>query len=215
MSPAEVTAQAVARMARLAGRALDRGRGIDSAGRITGEELGHPPGGHRGYDPSRWMALPVAMYGIPVGPSDVFADLGSGKGRVVIQAARRYRCRRVIGVELSPDLHRVASANCDRQRRLRSEVELVEADLTRWSPPPDLTVAYMYNPLHGQVFSAALERLLTRPVGSAPLTLVYVNPVEHDRVLATGRAVLLAPPPARLVWLAGLPGVARYRLRPG
>ena len=29
-------------------------------------------------------------------------DLGCGKGRVVLQAARRYRLKRVVGVELAP-----------------------------------------------------------------------------------------------------------------
>lgn len=113
------------------------------------------------YDPSRWLALSTALHGLQTGPEDVFADLGSGKGRVVIQAARRYPFKRVIGVELSDELTRVARANRDRQRRLRCpSVEFVTADLTRWEMASNLTLAYMYNPLQGATFSAAVQRLL-------------------------------------------------------
>src|SRR5271166_6630819 len=40
----------------------------------------------------------------------VFVDIGSGKGRVLLMAAD-YPFQRVIGVELLPELHRVAQAN--------------------------------------------------------------------------------------------------------
>lgn len=205
----------ISRLLGAAGRALDQRRGLDTAGLIGGDELGHPHAEHRGYDPSRWLALSTALHGLRTGPEDVFADLGSGKGRVVIQAARRYPFKRVIGVELSDELTRVARANRDRQRRLRCpSVEFVTADLTRWEMAPDLTLAYMYNPLQGATFSAAVQRLLEGvSARRRPLTLLYVNPVEHDRLMATGRIVQLAPPPAVLLRLAGLPAVNRYELR--
>ena len=63
-------------------------------------------------------------------PSDVFVDFGSGKGRVVYQGAR-YPFARVVGVEISEDMNRVARENVERMRaQLRSrEVELVTSDV--------------------------------------------------------------------------------------
>ena len=46
-----------------------------------------------------------------VDSDDVFIDLGSGKGRMVLAAAARYPFKRVIGVELAEQLHEVARAN--------------------------------------------------------------------------------------------------------
>src|SRR5579871_6445031 len=45
-----------------------------------------------------------------VGPDDVVYDLGSGDGRIVIAAAKKYGARGV-GVELDPDLIKTANKN--------------------------------------------------------------------------------------------------------
>jgi tRNA G46 methylase TrmB len=60
-----------------------------------------------------------------VNDHDVFVDVGSGMGRVVLQAAR-YSFRKVIGVEISETLHGIAWENIDRNRqRLRcGDIEL-------------------------------------------------------------------------------------------
>jgi Histone methylation protein DOT1 len=40
------------------------------------------------YAPSSWLFLPRALRSLDVDSDDVFVDFGSGKGRVVFQAAR-------------------------------------------------------------------------------------------------------------------------------
>jgi hypothetical protein len=121
-------------------------------------------------------------------------------------------------VELSPELSATAAANLAASRhRLRCpDVELVTADATEWEVPTDLTVAYLYNPFRGEVFSRAMERLADMvDRRAAPLRVIYVNAVEHERLMATGRATELPPPPPRLVKLAGFSrgAVRRYELR--
>src|SRR6478609_9761998 len=56
------------------------------------------------YIPSNWLTLRRVLRRHDVRPDDVFIDLGSGKGRMVLEAAR-YPFRRVIGVELAQPLH--------------------------------------------------------------------------------------------------------------
>lgn len=79
----------------------------------------------------------------------------------MFQAALRYPFKRVIVVELSEELYRVAHENIERnRRRLRCrDVQLVNEDILTWEIPSDLTIAYMHNPFVGGLFEVALERL--------------------------------------------------------
>lgn len=210
----------IARVKRLlAGLAFERRWGIDTTGRLEPAELGVEVSGAYRYEPSGWLALPTALPRREVGPDDVLVDLGCGKGRVVVQAARRYRLKRIVGVELSDRLLEVARRNLAAQRRLACDrVELVAADAATWSLPHDATIVYMHNPFTGELFGQVLERLLDHVDATGrPLKLVYVNPVEAEQLAATGRAVELPLPHS---WLRRLrPGrterLRRYELRPG
>ena len=135
--------------------------------------------------------LPRGLWGCRIGPRDTLLDYGSGRGRVLLQAARFYRFGRVIGVELDESEAAVARANLEvlESRRLRCRrVEIVIADATAWPVPDDVTYVYMFNPFWGETFEAVLERigesLDRRP---RPLTLVYANPKCAETVLASGR----------------------------
>lgn len=92
---------------RSADRALDTladrllGRGLDTSGWTWVPEHEHPDRSR--YLPTAWHVLPRVLRYVGVSDSDVFVDFGCGKGRVVHQAAKR-PFRRVIGVEISPDL---------------------------------------------------------------------------------------------------------------
>lgn len=106
------------------------------------------PAGYVGYEPSGWLTLRRALAPSEVGRRDVFADLGCGKGRIVLQAAIAYPLARVIGVELSGELASTARANVERNRsRWRAaQVEIVQGDVLNWVPPHDLSIVYLHNP---------------------------------------------------------------------
>ena len=61
------------------------------------------------YSPVGWRQLPRVLPPDSVTERDVFVDLGSGKGRAVLEAAATYPFARVIGVELVPELHEVVA----------------------------------------------------------------------------------------------------------
>lgn len=149
------------------------------------------------YHPSGWLSLRAALHPSEVGPDDVFADIGAGKGRVVYQAARRYDLKRVIGVELSPELAEEARANLERNRhRLRcGDFEIVTSDALAWDVPDDLTIAYMFCPFTGATFRSVIDNLIASH-DRAPrrLRIVYLNPEEHDELMATGRVRELPMP---------------------
>jgi predicted RNA methylase len=142
------------------------------------------------YEPSGWWDLRRVLRPGEVASEDVFLDLGSGKGRIVLQAAARYPFRRVVGVELSEDLQGIAAANlAARAETLRChDVELLVADAAEFAIPDDVTVIYLYNPFRGPIFASALDRII-ESLERAPraLRIIYRTPIEEDLLLQTGR----------------------------
>jgi len=172
----------------LSAQVIERWTGTETSTEADLQTFGLAGEGRVRYEPSGWLDLRRILRQDDVGPDDVFADLGSGKGRVVLQAAR-YPFRRVMGVELSPELTAIAHRNLATMsdRRCR-EIELVTADVLEFEIPDDLTVVYLYNPFRGEIFGRVLEKLI-ESVDRAPRTLrmIYRTPVEHELIEATGR----------------------------
>jgi hypothetical protein len=168
-------------------------RRIESAAVVTREDLGIGDIRLRAYEASGWFCLRRGLRGYAVTGTDVFVDFGSGKGRIVYQAARR-PFGRVVGIELAEQLTEIAQRNIEHNRsRLRCQnVELITADLTRLPVPDDMTVAYAFNPMLAELFQqliaaivASLERRPRR------VRLIYVNPVEADEVVRSGHFQLV------------------------
>jgi SAM-dependent methyltransferase len=163
--------------------------GLDVDGFVPLRDLGVAAPGRVPYSSSGPTVLWRALRGLPIGSDDVFVDYGSGKGFVVLQAAVRYPFRKVVGVEISDELTRIARENVARaQHRLKAQVELFVADAENWSLPDEATYVYMYKPFSGQLFETVLGRVLEsldrRP---RDLVFIYANPVQEDFVLETGR----------------------------
>ena len=116
----------------------------------------------------------------------VFLDCGSGKGRIVLAAAR-HGFRRVIGVEISPVLSRIAERNLESARpRLRCrDVEFVTADAATYEFPDDVTCVFIYNPFRGAVLAAVIENL-RRSLARAPraFSLIASTPDRFEEALA-------------------------------
>jgi SAM-dependent methyltransferase len=170
-------------------RLIERPRGIETGRVVDLDALGIESEERVRYEPSGWLDLRRALRRRDVGPDDVLLDLGSGKGRVVLAAAR-YPFKRVIGVELSEELSEVARRNLQAvQPKLRCRaVELVTADVVDYEIPDDVTLVYLYNPFRGAVFDAAMRKLIAS-VDRHPRTVrvLYRTPLERARLEATGR----------------------------
>ncbi len=100
-----------------------------------------------------------------MGRDDVFYDLGSGVGKVVLQVAMRASIRRCVGVELARSRHRIARRMLDEARatgliRAR-ECELRCADFMR-APLGDATVVYTCSTAFSTAFMNELAERLAR-----------------------------------------------------
>src|SRR3954469_18252219 len=76
-----------------------------------------------------------------VTPQDVVYDLGSGDGRIVIAAAKKYGARGV-GIELDPELIKTANKNA-RKAGVADKVTFIQADLFK-TDFSDATVVTLY-----------------------------------------------------------------------
>jgi predicted RNA methylase len=165
------------------------GRGLDTSGAVHLHDYLLDDRVH--YVPSAWHVLPRALRHVGVSDRDTFVDFGCGKGRVVHQAARR-PFRRVIGVEISPELAesaRTALAARAGQHRCRN-VEIVVADVAQFRVPDDLTIGYLFRPFGEKTLETVL-RGIVESLDRHPrrVRLIYMWPTDDARsmILATDR----------------------------
>lgn len=107
-----------------------------------------------------------------------FVDFGSGKGKVLIGAARR-PFQRIKGIEFSERLHRIAQQNI-RTLALENRVELIQGDASQFVPDDSDRVLYFFNPFVGDLLEDCL-RNIAQASQQVPRYLIYANPVEDQR----------------------------------
>jgi SAM-dependent methyltransferase len=119
-----------------------------------------------------------------------FVDIGSGKGLVVMLAAR-LPFREVVGVEMAPELHETAEHNCVRFRAAQQQrlapIRLVQGDALRCDLPAGDLVVYLYNPFDALILGRFLERLEEVAADGREILIVYVNPLHRARLDAMDR----------------------------
>jgi len=120
------------------------------------------------YVPTPWVIVDEMMKLADIRADDVVYDLGSGDGRLVITAAKRFKARGV-GVELQPELIELANAGA-RKEGVADRVKFVQGDLFE-TDIREATVVMLY----------LLPRFVTRLV---PRFLAELRPgtriVSHD-----------------------------------
>ncbi len=121
---------------------------------------GHPPqdpvGEERmGYMPAAIAPVVRAVLDAPIGPGDVFVDLGSGLGKIAL-AVHLLTGARALGIDLQADL--VAQARARAADLALPGVEFraedaLDADLG------DASVVFLYLPFTGRVLAGVMGRL--------------------------------------------------------
>lgn len=123
-------------------------------------------------------------------PKDgVFVDLGSGKGRALMLASR-YGFRKVIGIEFSSELCAKARDNLKKflhKCPSRSQIEVINSDVTRYQMKDDETVFFLLDPFHAPVMAVVLDNIRAsvarRP---RPIWLIYSVPREGQLIEQSG-----------------------------
>jgi hypothetical protein len=152
-------------VAKIAESRYDRAMGINTGGEVVGRRL---------MIGAREMASAKGYAGTPPEVAErligsvadrardfTFIDYGAGKGRVLLIAAR-FPFKRVVGVELSEPLIRIAAENIAEYTRRHPglcPIELIHADAAEFEIPPTPCVLFFYDP-----FQASLMMQISRKV---------------------------------------------------
>lgn len=135
-------------------------------------------------DPAQFREMMAAL------PIDfgqfTFVDLGSGKGRTLLMASE-YPFRKIVGVEILPELDRAAQENIQSYKSSTqqcSEIQAVCADARDFELPDQPLVLYLFNPLPEAPLRQLVERLGKSWTHSPrPVWIIYHSPLL-ERVLA-------------------------------
>lgn len=148
-------------------------------------------------------------------PGEYLIDLGSGDGRIVVEAARRYGARG-LGVDLEPRLVKLATENARRagvESLVRFQVQdFFELDFSA----ADIITAYLLP----EVNLKLMPKLLKMKPGTRIVTHDYdMGPWPHDEMIELpvaeklvgplGRSkvyLFIVPADARGTWRSDLPG---------
>ncbi len=168
-------------------REIDYQYGIDTLAKVgIGDLSASGPNVAYAYDylpsPALWFDRIIGQ--LPIKLSDyVFIDLGSGKGLVLIRAAR-FGFKRVIGVEFGENLYQVARSNITKlqqREKAMDSIEMILGDAAEFQFPADSLVLYLYNPFGPEVVRKVLSNLESS-LSEHPRScwIVYVNPLHHE-----------------------------------
>lgn len=136
---------------------------------------------HSPYQPTEPALFSEMLSALPIDFSNfTFIDLGSGKGRTLMMAAN-YPFHKIIGVELLPELHRVAQQNLSQYSSPKQKcfaLEAICADACGFQFSADPMVLYLFNPLP-EVGLATVIANLERSLREHPRSVfvLYHNPL--------------------------------------
>jgi SAM-dependent methyltransferase len=170
-------------IAEAAERRYDKTLGIDTGGEIIGTQLRMAPEerayakGYAGTPPT----VAERLIGLVADRARgfTFIDYGAGKGRVLLIAAR-HQFDRVVGVELSEPLIRVAAANiaayAPRHPGL-CPIELVQTDAANYELPQTPCVLFFYDPFQADLMERIGQRVRESFVANPrKLFIIYYFP---------------------------------------
>ncbi|MGA9716865.1 MAG: class I SAM-dependent methyltransferase [Acidobacteriaceae bacterium] len=196
---------------------FDRRYGVDTSGLVWSVNLktGSPSDAWN----TAYYAIPPsvfhhAMAQVPetLQRSATFIDLGCGKGRAVLLASE-YPFAQVVGVEIAPQLHRVAVDNVARYTAARRAegrngeppVEVLLEDAAQYRFPAGPLVLYLYHPFCRPVLEQVMANL-SQSLAQEPrqVAVLYINHELHD--------VLDRAPFLQQVWSATVAMDANDRL---
>jgi SAM-dependent methyltransferase len=121
---------------------------------------------------------------LSISPSDTLLDIGCGKGGAMLTLVR-YPFARVDGLEISPNLARIARQNLRRVGVSKANVFC--GDAAEFRDLDDYNYFYLYNPFPEAVMRRMLENM-RRSLERRPrkATIIYKNPIFAGAVMDAG-----------------------------
>jgi SAM-dependent methyltransferase len=176
---------------------FDREHGVDTDGSYEGctflTDLDIPS--ENWIDANDYLAIEPIRFKYVLASLDIafegyaFIDFGSGKGRALLLASE-LPFKRILGLEFSPQLHRIAQENIRRYnsstQRCRDILSL-NVDFVNFQLPPEASIFFFFNPCRTQVLAKVMVEI-GRSLRTYPRStyIAYVAPTpEQDRLLVS------------------------------
>ncbi len=192
-------------------RQFDQEFGVDTSGPLGLLDLEVEDEAYQyafGYQATLPGAFRRLLSKLPIRHQDfIFIDLGSGKGRTLLLASE-LPFKKIIGVELSPRLHRIAQENIRKYRSTTQQCQEIEAvclNAAAYPIPAEPAVIYLYNPFKEVVMLRVLENLrLSLQAHPREVFILYCNPVLDDLLDGSGFLSLVEAGEDYSLYRAGL-----------
>ena len=136
--------------------------------------LAQTPGADIHYVPTPDAVVHAMLDAAQVTSADVVYDLGSGDGRIVIEAARKYGAR-AVGIELDPELNKTATKNAQKAG-VSGRVSFVRADFFK----TDLSEATVVTLFLSPNINARLQPKLRRELKPGARIVSHRFPMPPD-----------------------------------
>jgi SAM-dependent methyltransferase len=170
----------------------DRLTGCNTSGMIHARRLGPEAEDYQPVDPDVFRTcldcLPEELAAF------TFVDVGCGKGRALL-LAEEYPFRKIIGVEFSRKLAKIAAANAAKIGSQR--ISIIHANARSFQFPPEPLVVFLYNPFSGDILRSIMKRLGPHP---SSLYILYVNPVHSEAISAQPQMKVVASDDWCTIW---------------
>jgi len=159
--------------------AYDYSRGLDFLKVISVEDLKlNNKVVHKG-SPSGNKYLKIVLQGIQINKDKSILDIGCAKGSA-LKVMLSFPFKKIDGIELSPDLVKIAKRNF--QKLKTNKVEIFNQNATDFMGYNNYNYFYLYNPFPKKIFEKVIKRI-NEQIKNKEILIIYNNPVCHDLLI--------------------------------
>jgi SAM-dependent methyltransferase len=161
--------------------AFDARFGTDTAAPVLGRD--RKPGAYF-YVPTTASVIYEILNSLELPPDKfAFVDMGSGKGRALLVASE-FPFAKIVGIELSPDLHEIAEDNIRRfspASQPCTEFQLHCMDVVDYAYGPEPLVLFLFDPFGRETLRSVVANLeASLRAKPREAYVVYVHPQFED-----------------------------------
>lgn len=142
------------------------------------------------YAPSSPIDLAILLETLNLNfATSTFVDFGAGKGLVMMTAAE-FPFRKILGVEIAVDIHRMAEdnlANYQSRTRKTQDVRCLQIDARDFEFPETPLVIFLFNPFGEPIMESVFANLrISLETQPRECVVIYNNPIHANVVRRAG-----------------------------
>ncbi len=152
--------------------------GINTTGNYSKKEEMNEFEDDEQYEPTPYLLLKEIKNELRFKKSDVFVDLGCGKGRVPIYFSS-LNIRKTIGLELKKSLIEIAQNNVKRLKQKHCEIEIIHQDVLKYNFDEG-TIFFMFNPFGWKTMRKVIKKFkASYKKNKRNITIIYFCPASQ------------------------------------